>query len=126
MMDELEIKKEEETDSDFDPKEEETEMLLEETKEEIPETLFDCSRCQRTFSSLKSLRIHLKKSHGGKKKKTHSCSECKKEFKTSFHLKRHQRIHSGEKPFKCNQCKMRFSTSDHLQKHEMRMHIGEK
>src|SRR5687767_3942773 len=99
-MDEMEIKKEEETDSDFDPKEAETEMKLEETNEEIiEETLFVCPQCRRTFLSSKSLRIHLK-SHG-RKKKTHSCSECKKEFKQSSDLKVHQRIHSGEKPFKC-------------------------
>src|SRR5688572_25543877 len=107
-MEEIEIKKEEETDCNIEPKEE-MELILEGTKEEIPET-FDCSRCKWTFSSKKSLRIHVK-SHGGRKKKTHSCSECKKEFKDLSHLKDHQRIHTGEKPFKCNQCNKWFSQS---------------
>src|SRR5688500_8634679 len=98
-MEDMEIKKEEETDSDeFEMKEEETEL-----KEQITYS-FDCSPCQKTFSTSKDLKLHENKSHVIKNKPVLSCSDCKKKFKYLSHLKRHRRIHSGDKPFRCSHC----------------------
>ncbi|XP_041661853.1 zinc finger protein 658B-like [Cheilinus undulatus] len=58
-------------------------------------------------------------------KKSHSCFECGKTFKTKWRLKQHLRIHSGEKPFSCPECGKNFSQKGNLAPH-MARHKGEK
>ncbi|XP_067635463.1 zinc finger protein 208-like [Eurosta solidaginis] len=53
------------------------------------------------------------------------CDVCGKHFITKVVLKRHKRIHSGEKPHKCDFCEKRFLRSETLTRH-IRTHTGEK
>ena len=49
--------------------------------------------------------------------RTFVCRTCNKGFTRSHHLRRHELIHSGQKPFKCTICGRAFNRSDHLNLH---------
>ena len=57
--------------------------------------------------------------------KPHECKTCKRRFKQSANLKKHERIHTCEKPFECKTCSKTFSQASHLKTHE-RIHRSEK
>ncbi|KXN64686.1 hypothetical protein CONCODRAFT_31409, partial [Conidiobolus coronatus NRRL 28638] len=48
----------------------------------------------------------------------YKCSECQKSFNRKNSLLRHQRIHSGAKPYECGNCSKRFSRKDILTRHK--------
>ncbi|XP_067089805.1 zinc finger protein 281-like [Osmerus mordax] len=57
--------------------------------------------------------------------KPHICEHCNASFRSSYHLRRHVLIHTGERPFRCSQCNMSFIQKYLLQRHE-KIHSGEK
>ena len=51
-----------------------------------------------------------------------TCMQCGKKFRSSNECQRHQRTHSGLKPFSCNYCENSFATKWNRDLHEKRIH----
>lgn len=52
------------------------------------------------------------------------CEVCLKYFSSKNNKKRHEMIHSGEKPFQCALCDRSFARKDHIQDHMERTHAA--
>ncbi|KAG5834696.1 hypothetical protein ANANG_G00264310 [Anguilla anguilla] len=87
-----------------------------------PEGLYHCSLCEKTFTRLGSLNIHLR-SHSGEK--AHCCGHCGKRFGRADLLKSHKRTHTGERPYSCNLCGKSYGHTGQLRIHK-RVHTGER
>ena len=76
-----------------------------------------CFACNKTFTTQKILKRHIK-IHSDEVKK-HQCSEtgCDFSFTRKDHLNRHMRAHTGEKPFSCTFCKESFTTKESKVRH---------
>jgi uncharacterized Zn-finger protein len=53
----------------------------------------------------------------GFSKRRHKCQYCPKAFVTPSKLERHERIHTGSKPFGCEMCSQRFTQRCGLKVH---------
>ena len=60
-----------------------------------------------------------------KKIKKNQCKFCEKHFVTKQRKEKHERIHTGEKPFHCTMCQKAFTQEHYLKRHD-RVHTGEK
>ena len=57
--------------------------------------------------------------------KIHKCSYCEKAYRRRDQLRRHEMVHTGERPHKCMYCNKGFRTTDHLKNHVL-SHTGER
>ncbi|XP_055533376.1 zinc finger protein 700-like [Wyeomyia smithii] len=88
-----------------------------------------CSICNRSFSSSEHLQLHIL-GHGEASRlikisstgSGYPCNYCGKRFKRPHEKVKHERIHTGERPYCCDICGKRFRISNcltiHLRTHE--------
>ncbi|XP_030056725.1 zinc finger protein 408 isoform X2 [Microcaecilia unicolor] len=82
---------------------------------------YKCQFCGDAFPQMPELRRHLI-SHTGE---AHLCTICGKELKDPHTLRAHERLHTGERPFKCEQCGKAYPLATKLRRHQ-KSHLQEK
>lgn len=80
-----------------------------------------CSLCGKILKNKRTFLSH-KRSHQSVAERRFKCSYigCLKTFNYKLHLDNHERIHSGERPFKCDRCPLSFRQSIQLIIHKRR------
>ncbi|XP_069082565.1 zinc finger protein 766-like [Pleurodeles waltl] len=48
----------------------------------------------------------------------HACAVCQKTFPRAYHLRRHQKVLSGESPYQCTECEQSFTHQRYLTAHQ--------
>lgn len=79
-----------------------------------------CTHCGKVFKCSKTLKVHI-----GIHTLPFHCNQCEKRFSSRCGLKKHQRVHTGERPFKCSHCDRKFMCAGSLKWH-VRTHTGER
>lgn len=82
---------------------------------------YQCPHCANTFPQLPELRRHLI-SHTGE---AYLCPVCGKALRDPHTLRAHERLHSGERPFRCPQCGRAYTLATKLRRH-LKSHMTDK
>lgn len=93
----------------------EEELSLHKTKEHRVE----CEVCNKTFSRLAYLEVHVKVHEGDGK---FNCSSCFKSFDNESNYRQHIKSHPDYKPYGCQVCNVSFSHPSNLINHQKAMH----
>ena len=81
-----------------------------------------CSTTSETMNTPSVAGERLEAGRGRFKVRRYECSFCDKSFLSKYNFKRHQLIHTGERPFVCDLCQQCFRQKVHLQKHAIKYH----
>ncbi|KAM9292131.1 zinc finger protein 408 [Morus bassanus] len=82
---------------------------------------YKCRFCSDAFPKLPELRRHLI-SHTGE---VHLCTMCGKALRDPHTLRAHERLHTGERPFRCEQCGKSYTLATKLRRHQ-KSHLADK
>ncbi|XP_045595635.1 transcription factor E4F1 isoform X2 [Procambarus clarkii] len=77
-----------------------------------------CHLCGQTFKTGKILRTHIAVVHSQGRPFHCTYGGCTQSFKTKGSLTRHERRHTGERPFTCQECGRSFRESGSLARHQ--------
>ncbi|XP_067940841.1 zinc finger protein 626-like [Watersipora subatra] len=96
------------------------EMESSESGEELSPTegacgSYNCSKCEKVFSTAHGLEVHVRRSHSGRR--PYECDVCQKTFGHAVSLTQHQAVHTQERSFHCKQCGKTFKRSSTLSTH---------
>jgi len=76
-----------------------------------------CSMCSKVFYDELLLQAHLNL-HTCTPLLPFPCQYCDKQFKRSYDMRKHERVHTKEQPYACAECSTRFSDLSSLRRHQ--------
>ena len=78
---------------------------------------FHCEICRETVQGTNAFKVHCEKLH-----RRIPCPYCGCTYTQKASMERHQRQHTGERPFKCQLCPHSYTRKENLQTHMIRFH----